>query len=69
MLTPAYLQYAIRPTLRSNRKFNRDTVIKTVADIVGPEHSVDLKNYDLIILVDVIQVRFSLQRFLTRLSS
>ncbi|KAL4810538.1 hypothetical protein BDV18DRAFT_58725 [Aspergillus unguis] len=48
-------KYAIRPSIRGNKKFGRDTVIKTVADIVGPEHPVDLKNYDLIILVDVVQ--------------
>ncbi|KAF7114087.1 hypothetical protein CNMCM5793_007067 [Aspergillus hiratsukae] len=48
-------KYAIRPTVRGNNKFNRDSVIKTIADVVGPEHSVDLKNYDLIILVHLIQ--------------
>ncbi|KAJ5683752.1 uncharacterized protein N7477_000097, partial [Penicillium maclennaniae] len=47
--------YAIRPTIRGNNKFKRDEVIKTVADAVGPEHPVDLKNYDLMILVDVVQ--------------
>lgn len=50
-------KYAIRPSLRSNKKFSRDVVIKTIADVVGPEHPVDLKNYDLIILVDIVQVR------------
>jgi hypothetical protein len=50
-------QYAIRPSVRGNKKFSRDTIIKTVADVVGPEHPVDLKNYDLVILVDVVQVR------------
>ncbi|KAL4918547.1 hypothetical protein BDW62DRAFT_210392 [Aspergillus aurantiobrunneus] len=48
-------KYAIRPSVRGNKKFNRDVIIKTVADIVGPEHPVDLKNYDLIILVDIVQ--------------
>ncbi|OQD85712.1 hypothetical protein PENANT_c009G08706 [Penicillium antarcticum] len=47
--------YAIRPTVRGNHKLNRDIIIKTVADAVGPEHPVNLKNYDLIILVDVVQ--------------
>lgn len=51
-----FKQYAIRPTIRGNNKFNRDSVIKTIADVVGPEHPVDLKNYDLIILVHLIQV-------------
>ncbi|RDW86320.1 THUMP domain-containing protein [Aspergillus mulundensis] len=48
-------KYAIRPSVRGNKKFDRDTIIKTVADVVGPEHPVDLKNYDLVILVDVVQ--------------
>jgi tRNA acetyltransferase TAN1 len=30
-------------------------IIKTVADAVGPEHPVNLTNYDLMILVDVAQ--------------
>ncbi|KAL3475031.1 hypothetical protein BJX99DRAFT_247809 [Aspergillus californicus] len=48
-------KYAIRPSVRGKHKFNRDVIIKTVADVVGPEHPVNLKNYDLIILVDVVQ--------------
>ncbi|KAJ5104112.1 hypothetical protein N7532_004641 [Penicillium argentinense] len=48
-------KFAIRPTLRGNKKFNRDEIIKTIADIVGPEHSVDLSNYDLAILFEVSQ--------------
>jgi tRNA acetyltransferase TAN1 len=42
--------------VRGNSKLNRDIIIKTVADAVGPEHPVNLKNYDLMILVDVAQV-------------
>ncbi|CAG8023041.1 unnamed protein product [Penicillium salamii] len=45
--------YAIRPSVRGNAKLNRDIVIKTVADAVGPEHPVNLKNYDYMILVDI----------------
>ncbi|KAL2831058.1 THUMP domain protein [Aspergillus cavernicola] len=48
-------KYAIRPVERGNKRFGRDVIIKTVADVVGPEHPVDLKNYDLIILVVVVQ--------------
>ncbi|EFQ98125.1 THUMP domain-containing protein [Nannizzia gypsea CBS 118893] len=48
-------KYAIRPTIRNNTDCQRDSVIKLIAGIVGSEHSVDLKNYDLLILVDVIQ--------------
>ncbi|KAJ5135605.1 uncharacterized protein N7515_004883 [Penicillium bovifimosum] len=47
--------YAIRPTVRGNSKLNRDVIIKVVADVVGPEHPVNLTNYDLMILVDVAQ--------------
>lgn len=50
------LQYAIRPSVRGNNKFHRDIIIKTVADVVGKEHPVNLKNYDQMILVDVCQV-------------
>lgn len=59
------MQYAIRPTIRGNTKFKRDAVIKTIADAVGPEHPVDLKNYDLMILVDVVQVNLC-EMILTR---
>lgn len=52
-----HIQYAIRPSVSGNKTFNRNIIIKTVADVVGPEHPVDLKNYDLLILVTVIQVR------------
>ncbi|KAG5208009.1 THUMP domain-containing protein [Trichophyton interdigitale] len=48
-------KYAIRPTIRNNTDCQRDSVIKLIASIVGGGHSVDLKNYDLLILVDVIQ--------------
>ncbi len=34
-------------------------VIKKIADIVGPGHKVDLKAYDLLILVEIHQVRRS----------
>lgn len=57
-------QFAIRPTVTSNNKFSRDSIIKTVASVVGREHSVDLKNYDLLIIVLVIQV--SLPRLRSR---
>lgn len=48
------LKFAIRPTLRNFDGLTRDEVIKTVAERVGNEygHSVDLKSYDKLILVD-----------------
>jgi hypothetical protein len=36
----------------------RDEVIKTVAAAVGPGHKVDLKGYDLLILVEIYKVRY-----------
>lgn len=35
----------------------RDAVIKQVASIVGLGHQVDLNNYELLIVVEVYQVR------------
>jgi len=46
-------KYAIRPTIRAHNTWTRDSVIKLVADAVGDRHSVDLKNYNLLILVDI----------------
>ena len=34
----------------------RDDVIKQVATVVGHRHQVDLKNYELLILVEIYQV-------------
>ncbi|PGH18886.1 hypothetical protein AJ80_04304 [Polytolypa hystricis UAMH7299] len=48
-------KYAIRPTIRNNTEWHKDSIIKLVASVVGPRHSVDLKNYDALILVDVLQ--------------
>jgi tRNA acetyltransferase TAN1 len=50
------LQFAIRPTIRNNKELKRDEVIKTVAAAVGPGHKVDLRGYDLLILVEIYQV-------------
>ncbi|KAF3127137.1 hypothetical protein TWF703_010085 [Orbilia oligospora] len=47
------VKFAIRPNLRDHRVLNRDEIIKSVARIVGPDHKVDLKNYDLLIIVEV----------------
>ncbi|KAH6637761.1 hypothetical protein C7974DRAFT_432618 [Boeremia exigua] len=46
-------KFAIRPTIRNHRDLKRDDVIKTVAAAVGPGHKVDLKGYDLLILVEI----------------
>ncbi|KIW11516.1 hypothetical protein PV08_10817 [Exophiala spinifera] len=50
-------KFAIRPTIRNNEKFNRDDVIRMVADRIAAlgngKHSVDLKGYDKLVLIDV----------------
>lgn len=50
-------QFAIRPTLRNHNVLKRDALIQQVAAAVGHGHKVDLKNYDLLILVEVYTVR------------
>ncbi|KAH9862232.1 hypothetical protein IAQ61_010435 [Plenodomus lingam] len=46
-------KFAIRPSIRNNKEFTRDGVIKSVAAAVGPGHSVDLKDYDLLVMVEI----------------
>ncbi|ORY06040.1 THUMP domain-containing protein [Clohesyomyces aquaticus] len=48
-------KFAIRTSIRNNKQFTRDMVIKRVAAAVGPGHKVDLKCYDLLILVEIYQ--------------
>jgi hypothetical protein len=55
---PYFYQFAIRPNLRNHSILSRDAVIKQVAAAVGPNHQVDLKSYDLLILVEIYQVSF-----------
>ncbi|EXJ88936.1 hypothetical protein A1O3_02000 [Capronia epimyces CBS 606.96] len=51
------VKFAIRPTIRNNNKLDRDLVIRTVADKISAlgqgKHTVDLKGYDKVVLVDV----------------
>lgn len=49
-------QFAIRTTIRNHHVLKRDDVISQVAAAVGDKHSVDLKNYDRLILVEIYQV-------------
>ncbi|KAK1050749.1 hypothetical protein LTR74_016940 [Friedmanniomyces endolithicus] len=48
-------KFAIRPSIRNHNILNRDSVIKQIARIVGPDHAVDLKNYELLIIVEIYQ--------------
>ncbi|KIW00870.1 uncharacterized protein PV09_07626 [Verruconis gallopava] len=57
--TPAASKkFAIRPSIRNNQTLTRDDVIKQVAEVVGPSHSVDLRAYDLLILVEIYKSDF-----------
>jgi tRNA acetyltransferase TAN1 len=51
-----HAQFAIRPTIRNHNTLARLTVIKQIASLVGQEHQVDLKNYDLLIVVEIYKV-------------
>lgn len=50
-------QFAIRTTIRQHHVMSRDDVIRQVATVVGDQHSVDLKHYDWLILVEIYRVR------------
>lgn len=56
-LTLVSQQFAIRTTIRNHHVLKRDDVISQVAAAVGEKHSVDLKNYDQLIVVEIYQVR------------
>jgi tRNA acetyltransferase TAN1 len=51
-------KFAIRTSIRNNKVFQRDELINTIAAAVGPGHKVDLKGYDLLILVEIYKVRY-----------
>ncbi|KAK0290191.1 hypothetical protein LTS16_023108 [Friedmanniomyces endolithicus] len=48
-------KFAIRPSIRNHNILNRESVIKQIASIVGPDHTVDLKSYELLIIVEIYQ--------------
>ena len=62
-------RFAIRPTIRNHHVLGRDFVIQKVAACVGPGHVVDLKGYEVLILVDVYKVSLALFLFLKPLAS
>ena len=53
------LQFCVRPNMRNHNTMKRDAIIKTLAGLVGQPHRVDLKNYDLLITVEIYKVGFS----------
>ena len=50
------IKFAIRPTIRDHNVLGRMDIINTVAKCVGPDHQVDLKNYEVLVLVEVYRV-------------
>ncbi|KAL9095534.1 MAG: hypothetical protein Q9165_002405 [Trypethelium subeluteriae] len=46
-------KFAIRPTIRNSNQLSRDGVIEQVVSAVGTGHSVDLKAYDALIIVEI----------------
>ncbi|MCJ1470856.1 hypothetical protein MMC07_009503 [Pseudocyphellaria aurata] len=46
-------KFAIRTTIRHHHVLGRDEIIRQVAALVGDQHSVDIKHYDWLILVEV----------------
>jgi len=46
-------KFAIRFSCRNHQTLTRDAVIKQVADAVGRPHTVDLTNYDVLIVVEI----------------
>lgn len=49
-------KFAIRPTIRNHSTMKRDEIIKQIATTVGMGHTVDLKHYDFLVLVDIYKV-------------
>ena len=49
-------KFAIRPTRRNHNVMKRDDIIRQLAKLVGSRHSVDLKNYDHLVVVEIYRV-------------
>jgi tRNA acetyltransferase TAN1 len=52
----ANLKYAIQPHARDNNTMTRDPVIAVVGSVIGKDHIVELKGYDLLVLVETVKV-------------
>jgi tRNA acetyltransferase TAN1 len=56
----ANLEYAIQPHARDNNTMTRDPVIAVVGSVIGRDHIVELKGYDVLVLVETVKVLPSL---------
>lgn len=50
------MQFAIVCRIRNCEKMDRQELTKSLAGVVGKDHTVDLVNPDLVIIVEIIQV-------------
>jgi tRNA acetyltransferase TAN1 len=58
-------QYAIRHTMRNHTILKSEAIIKMIAGMVKPEHKVNLRTPDKVILVEIFQVCHALFFFWT----
>ena len=49
------MKYAIRPNSRDNNVLSRDSIIQVIGSVIGRDHPVDLKGYDVMILVETVR--------------
>src|SRR5579859_6077198 len=49
------MKYAIHPNSRDNTSLNRDSIIQVIGSVIGRGHPVDLKGYDVMILVETVR--------------
>ncbi|EPY50693.1 tRNA acetyltransferase [Schizosaccharomyces cryophilus OY26] len=49
------LKFAVQATIRNHSILKKDDIYRSIAKCVGREHKVDLKNYDLLIMVQVFK--------------
>lgn len=53
--------------MRNHNMLKREAVIDQIASLVGPAHTVDLKHYDLLILVETYKVNLARYSRCTRI--
>ncbi|WBW70967.1 tRNA acetyltransferase Tan1 [Schizosaccharomyces osmophilus] len=49
------LKFAVQATIRNHSVIKKDDIYRSIAKCVGHDHKVDLKNYDLLIVVQVFK--------------
>ena len=49
-------KYALRPTIRSHQQLKRDVLISKLANLIQPEHKVNLTSPGKVVLVEIYQM-------------